>query len=89
MADAFVDKVESLGIDTIELTHALGEIPFGRLDHRMTVIGRLTIGVTHPIEAFADFGQRFEPRDAIFVRGIYILAPVPKRGDVIEGACKF
>jgi hypothetical protein len=55
----------------------------------MIVIGHLTIGVTYPIEALADFGKCFKPRDAILVRKKNVLTPVTTRGNVVKSAGKF
>lgn len=55
----------------------------------MIVIGHLTIGMTYPIEPFADFGKCFKPRDAIIVRQKYVIAAVSTRGNMVKSAGKF
>ena len=76
-------------IDAIQLAHALGEIGIRRLDQHMIVVGHLAIGMAHPVEPLANFGERFKPRDTIFVGKEYVLAPVPARSDVVERAGEF
>ena len=89
MADAGMGAVEALGIDTVQLAHAFGEVGIGRFDEQVIMIGHLAISVTDPVEAPADFGKRFEPGEAIVVGQKNILAPIAARGDVIKRAGEF
>lgn len=54
VADATMGTVESLGVNPIELSHALGEIAFDRFDHNVIVIGHLAPSMTYPIKPFTD-----------------------------------
>ena len=89
MADAGMGAVEALGIDTIKLAHAFGEVGIGRFDEQVIMMGHLAIGVAHPVEALADLGKRFEPGEAIVVGQKNVLAPIAARGDVIKRAREF
>jgi hypothetical protein len=53
------------------------------------MIGHLAVAVTYPVEAFADRGEGFQPRHAIFIGQKYVLTPVPAGGNVIERTGKF
>ena len=53
------------------------------------MMSHLTIGVTDPVKAPADFGKRIEPGAAIVVGQKNILAPIAARSDVIKRAGEF
>ena len=53
------------------------------------MMSHLTIGVTDPVKAPADFGKRFESGYAIVVGQKNILAPIAARSDVIKRAGEF
>ena len=48
------------------------------------MMSHLTIGVTDPVKASADFGKHFEPGYAIVIGQKNILAPIATRIDVIS-----
>jgi len=78
-----------LGVHTVELAHALGEVTFRCLDDEMIVIGHLAIGVAAPVEAGADVFEQFQPGLAIGISAKDVFASVTARGDVIQIACEF
>ena len=84
-----VATVELLGVNTVELTHALGEIRFRRLHHHMVVVGHLAIGVAAPVEAGADLPERREPIDPVLVIAADRLPGIAARRDVIKPAGEF
>jgi len=89
MAYTLVAAIEALGVNTIQVAHAFREIGFGRFDDQMIVIAHLAIGVAYPVESLANLAECFQPRHAIFIRAIDVLAPITSGSDVIERASKF
>ena len=81
--------VESLGVYAVQLAHAFREVGIRCFDDQVIVVGHLAIGMAHPVEAFADFGESFKPGHTIFIRKENVLAPVSTRGNVIERAREF
>jgi len=64
--------VESLGVDAIELTHALDEVAVRRFDEQVVVVTHLTIGKEHPVETFADLPQDIQPKLPVLVFQIHV-----------------
>ena len=52
--------VEELGVHTVQLPHAEGEVPVGGLDEEMVVIVHEAIGMADPVVAFVDMLERPE-----------------------------
>ncbi len=75
-------------MDAIELAHDFGEVSGWGLDQQMVVIAHLTVGVDDRVEAFEDLVQNVQPPFSVFVFDIYIVPPVPARGNVVQGAGK-
>jgi len=76
MSDAPVGTVDKLGVNTVELTHALSKVTFRRLHHCMVMIGHLTIRVTAPVEAFAHLAEQIQPGFTVgIVSGAMKLCP--------------
>ena len=48
-----------------------------------------TVGVAYPVESLANLTEYIQPRYAILIREIDVLAPITTGGDVIERAGKF
>ncbi len=46
--------IKKLGINTVQLPHAQGEIAVGRLDQKVIVVVHQTVGMTEPIIPFID-----------------------------------
>ena len=86
VADALMAAVESLGIHAVQLAHAFREVGIRGFDNQMIVVGHLAIGVTNPVEPFADFPERFKPSQTIFIGKENILASVAARSNVIDSA---
>ena len=83
-----MDLVEALGIDAIVLAHTLGDVSVWGFHQQMVVIAHLAVGVDDPVEAFADLAQNVQPQFLVFVFDIYIVPPVPARGNPVQGASK-
>jgi len=75
--------IDELGVNTVELTHALSKVTFRRLHHRMVMIAHLTIRVAALVEAFAHLAEQVQPGFAVGIGKIDILAPVTARSDVV------
>ncbi len=67
VADTAMGTVDVLGVDTVELSHALGQIGVGRFDQQMIMIRHQAIGMTDPVETFAGSAQDVQKRDAVVV----------------------
>ena len=89
MADALVSPVKALRVYAIQLAHAFAEIGIRRFNHHVIVISHQAVGVTNPIETLTDLGERFEPRYAIIIGQIDVLAPVTARCDVVKRTGEF
>jgi hypothetical protein len=76
VADTLVRAIESLGIDPVELAHALGQIGVRRLDHQMVVIAHLATRVNDPVETVADVRKRLPPDDAVVVAKVNVFPPI-------------
>ena len=87
--DSLMAPIGALGIDAIEVPHALRQISIRRFDQKMIMVAHQAIGVAVPIPSLSDLIQDREKRLAIvliFVDGLLSVAP---RGDMVEGARKF
>ena len=54
VAVSFVSFVKKLGIDTVKLPHAKGEVAIGCFDQKMIMVGHEAVGVAQPIITFID-----------------------------------
>ena len=79
MAYPAVPSVVLLGIDTVQLSHATGEITFWRLNQKVVMIVML----------LADFAKQAKERRTIVVIFVDRLTPVTAGGDVVKRAGKF
>lgn len=73
-----------LGIDPIELAHALGKIAVGRLGQQMVVVVHQTPGVAKPVEVSDDLREGDQKNARVFVALEDVLASITPRGDVVE-----
>jgi hypothetical protein len=89
MADPAVPAVEGLGVDTVELPHALGEVALHRFHHDMVMVAHLAPGVADPVAAPADCAEDLQPEPAVLFVQIDILPPLPPGGDIGEPAGQF
>jgi hypothetical protein len=80
--------IESLRIDTVQLTHTFGEVSIGSFDEEMPVVPHLTVGMDDPVEALADLLQDLQPKFPIIVVQEYIVPPVATRSNVAKGSGK-
>jgi hypothetical protein len=80
--------IRRLGIDTVELTHPLGEVRIRRLYDDVVMLGHLAVSMAAPVETAAHLAQHGEPVHAVLIVAIDRLAPVTARGDVVEPAAE-
>tara|TARA_R110000782_G_scaffold91608_2_gene174886 strand:+ start:939 stop:1256 length:318 start_codon:yes stop_codon:yes gene_type:complete len=78
-----------LGIDTVQLAHAAGEIAVWRFNQKVVMIARQAISMTQPVVLLVDFAKQAKERFTIVVIVVNRLAPVTTRGDVLKRAGKF
>jgi len=83
MAGALVDAIEPLGIDAVELTHALGQIRIWRLHQKVVVIRHQAVGVYSPVVAFPDGGNYIKEHLPVSIGEEDRLAPVSAAGQVV------
>jgi hypothetical protein len=72
-----------LGVDAVELPHALGEVGIRRLDDEVIMAGHLAIGVAAPVETDAYLAEQGDPIRAVLIVVVDRLATITARGDVI------
>jgi len=65
MADATVNLVEPLGVDTVQLAHTLGEIPVRCLNEQMIMVAHQAVGVHRPVEATTDTAKHIKEKTAL------------------------
>jgi len=81
--------VEELGIDSVQLPHAEGEITVRRLDEEMVMVGHQAIGVAYPVVALVDVLECIKksvPIVVVFENGFLFISP---RCDMINCASIF
>lgn len=89
MPDKTVPSIEMLGIHSVELPHALGEICVNCFDQQMIVIGHLAEAVNGAIVAFAHHCEHVQPDMPIGLIPIDRNASIAARGHMVEGTRKF
>jgi hypothetical protein len=83
-----VPAIEALGVEAIELTHALRQVGLGGIDKEMVVVGHQTVGMAPPAVAVDHFAKHIEESARIGVVQKDRGAGVPARGHVVEGPRK-
>jgi len=89
MAHPALPSIVLLGIDTVQLAHAAGEIAVRRFNQKVLMIAHQAISMTQPVMLLADFAKQAKERRTIIVIFVNRLTPVTTRGDVIKRAGKF
>lgn len=89
MAHPAVPSIVILGIDTVQLAHAAGEIAVRRFNQKVLMIAHQAISMTQPVVLLADLAKQAKERRPIIVIFVNRLTPVTTRGDVIKRAGKF
>ena len=84
-----VPPIAGLGIDTIQMTHALRQISVRRLNQQVVVIIHQALGITYPVELGYDLLQRRQKHLPVLVILINVFTPITTRGDVIESVREF
>jgi len=84
-----MSAIDLLCINSVQLAHSGGEIGLGRFYNHMIVVGHLALGVDDPVKSFATLGQHFQPRYAVGIVNVDVLAPVAARRDVVQSAGEF
>src|SRR4030095_4226652 len=88
IAHASVTPVEALGVDTVHLTHALGQIARLRLDHQTIVVGNQTVGITHPLHPLADLPEHVEECLSILIAQVDIRPIIATGGNMVQSTRK-
>ena len=86
---SFMGAIESLRIDTIELTHAFGKVRIRRFHENVVVVAHQTIGVNRPVKTFPDTGDHIEKQLPIAIGQVDIFPAIPPRGDMVKRAGEF
>jgi len=68
MPYARMGAIESLRVNTVELTHALLQNRLRCFDQEMVMICHLALVVAYPIEAFAGLPEYLQPRVPVRIR---------------------
>jgi hypothetical protein len=89
VAGSFVPFVKNLGIDTVKLSHAEGEVGVGRFDQEMVVVGHEAVGVAQPVITLVNMLKSVEETLAVLVVFEDSLLFVPARGYMIHGTRVF
>jgi hypothetical protein len=88
MVHACVTPVEALGVDTVHLAHALGQMARLRFDHQMKVIGHQTVSITHPLHPPADLPEHVEECLSILIAQVDIRPVIVTGGDMVQSTRK-
>ena len=83
--DKLMASIEMLGIDAIELAHALRQIRLDRFNEQMIMIAHLAETVHDKMMPFTHKFQYFLPSKAIGIVPINCATPVAPRSNVVEG----
>jgi len=83
-----VTPVEALGVDTVHLAHALGQIARLRLDHQTIVVGHQTAGITHPLHPLADLPEHVEECLSIRIAQVDVRPVIATGGGVVQSTQK-
>src|SRR3990172_8380220 len=84
-----VAAIAGLGVDAVELTHALGQIAVRRLNQQVVVVIHQAPGMAYPVESGNDLSEGREEQQTVLVVLKDIFLPIPARSDVIERIGKF
>ena len=87
--DKLVAPIEMLGINAIQLAHALRQIRFHRFNEQMIMIAHLAETVHDKMVPLTYQHKHFLPGKAIGIVPVNGAAPVAARSNVIESAGKF
>jgi len=75
-----------LGVNSIQLTHAHGEVPIRGFNDEMKVVIHKAIGMAEPMVAFVDFVENEEKVLTILVILVNRLLFISPGGDMIHSA---
>ncbi len=89
VAVSFMPLVKKLGVDSVKLSHAEGEVTVGCFDQKVVVIGHKTVGVAQPVITFVDVLKGVEEILAVLVIFEDGLLFVAARGNMIYGTRVF
>jgi hypothetical protein len=78
-----------LGIHTVKLSHAPGEVPVRSLHHQMVMVVHEAIGVKLPVIVLNDCGKDSQKRSAILTGAKNLRSAISTAGDVIQAAGVF
>ena len=67
MAYSAVPSIVLLGIDTVQLAHAAGEIAVRRFNQKVLMIAHQAVSMTQPVVLLADFAKQAKERRTIIV----------------------
>jgi hypothetical protein len=89
MAHSIVSTIETLGVDTVQMSHPRGEISVNRFHNKVIVIVHKTVSVTMPVEAFHRLLENEEKPGPITVALKNLHPGVSPRGQMVNRAWKF
>ncbi len=89
MPDVARLAIKTLGVDAIQLPHALGKITVRRFDHQVIVVIHQTIGRHGPVANLHHFGHHVEKQVFIRLAQENSLPSISAGGDVIQRTGKF
>jgi len=67
MPHSFVDSIEALGVDPIQLPHAGREVGLRGLHQQVVMIGHQAVGMADPVKTTKDLLKNLEPTNEILV----------------------
>ena len=81
-----VPLIESLGVESVQLSHADGEVAVRGLDENVVVIAHEAVSVTDPVITFIDPMESMKKILAILIVLENVFSIVTSTGDVINSA---
>jgi len=81
--DQSVASVGTLGVHTVQLAHALGQVGLRHLDDPMVMVRHLAVGMAAPVEALTHLAEEIQPSGAVRIVMINGLAPITAGGDMV------
>jgi hypothetical protein len=78
--------IEGLGVNPVELAHAIREIAIRGFNHQMVVVDHQAVGVTEPMKSLRNLGEGVKKKLPVGVVFENWLSFVASGGDVIQRA---
>jgi hypothetical protein len=86
---ALVASIDALGEDTVEVTHAGGQVALDGLDYHVVVVSHLAPGVHGPVKPLATLGKDIEPQYSVCVNMVDFFTAIAPGSNVVDAAGDF